>query len=280
MTVQKVSRISILPFGLVNAHIVSTSSGCILVDTGLPGSEGKIGKALSALGLTFKDIKLIIVTHAHVDHAGGAALMRELSGAPILAHAGDAKYFRREAAMTFCTTGWFGRLFIKTNLMLEPYVGFEPDILLNGNDALDLKPYGVEGIVRHTPGHTAGSISILLASNEALVGDLIASGILLGGLIMTNKAKRPPFEDDALTVAAELRGMVGTGMTKFFMGHGGPLDASEVARHADRLAAGAMSDKNILDVSANACSCPRISNDGLRLDHRQANYGCASAEGN
>jgi hydroxyacylglutathione hydrolase len=260
MTVQKVSRISILPLGLVNAHIVSTSSGCVLVDTGLPGSERKIGKALSKLGLTFNDIKLIVVTHAHVDHAGSAALMRKLSGAPILAHGGDAKYFSREAAMTFCPTGWFGRLFIKTNLMFEPYVGFEPDILLNGSDTLDLTPYGVDGIVRHTPGHTAGSISVLLASKEALVGDLIASGILLGGIVRTDKAKRPPFEDDALTVAAELRDMVETGMTKFFMGHGGPLDASEVYRHANRLTTGAMSGNDTLDVLPNACSCSPVSN--------------------
>lgn len=260
MTVQKVSRISILPFGLVNAHIVSTSKGCILVDAGLPGSEGKIGKALSTLGLTFKDINLIVITHAHVDHAGSAARMRELSGAPILAHAGDAKYFSREAAMTFCSTGWFGRLFIKTNLMFESYVGFEPDILLNGSDVHDLKPYGVDGIVRHTPGHTAGSISVLLASKEALVGDLIASGILLGGIIRTGIAKRPPFEDDPLTVSAELRGMVDIGMTKFFMGHGGPLGASEVYRHASRLAVGAISGSDIPDVLANACSCSPVSN--------------------
>ena len=81
----KVTRVPILPFGLVNAHIVKTAEGCILVDTGLPGSERKIGKALNKLGMTFSDIILIIVTHAHVDHAGSAARLRELSGAPILA---------------------------------------------------------------------------------------------------------------------------------------------------------------------------------------------------
>ena len=41
-----------------------------------------IGKALREHGLTFTDIKLIVITHAHVDHAGSAGELRTLSGAP------------------------------------------------------------------------------------------------------------------------------------------------------------------------------------------------------
>jgi hydroxyacylglutathione hydrolase len=234
-TDQKITRVPILPMGLVNAHIVSTTDGCILVDTGLPGSEHKIAKALARLGLDYADIKLIIVTHAHVDHAGSAARLRELSGAPILAHVGDADYYSREASMTFCPTGWFGRLFIKTNLMLEPYAGFVPDILVDGDSPVDLSPYGIRGVVRHTTGHTTGSISVLLDTKEALVGDLIASGILLGGIVRTGVARRPPFEDDPQAVSFALRGMVDEGVEQFYMGHGGPLPAKEVCRHAHQL---------------------------------------------
>ncbi|MFP5394096.1 MAG: MBL fold metallo-hydrolase, partial [Gammaproteobacteria bacterium] len=111
---REVIRIPILPFGLVNAHLVRGDQGCILVDTGLPGSERKIGRVLKKIGMDFRDIRLIVVTHAHVDHAGSAARIRWLSGAPILAHVGDAPYYARTAAMSFCPTGWFGRLFIKT----------------------------------------------------------------------------------------------------------------------------------------------------------------------
>jgi hydroxyacylglutathione hydrolase len=53
---------------------------------------------------------------------------------------------------------------------------------------VDLSSYGIRGVVRHT----AGSISVLLDSKEALVGDLIASGILLGGIVSTDVAKSPP----------------------------------------------------------------------------------------
>lgn len=249
-----VVRIPILPFGLVNAHLVRGNEGCILVDTGLPGSEHKIGRALKSIGMDFGDIGLIVVTHAHVDHAGSAARIRSLSGAPILAHGNDAAYYARTAAMSFCPTGWFGRLFIKTNLMLEPYEAFTPDLLLSNDEPINLAPYGLDGEIRHTPGHTAGSLSVLLASGEALVGDLISSGVLLGGLVRTHVAKRPPFEDDPQAVSDALNKMVTQGMEAFYMGHGGPLQAQEVCRHT----------KYMAKLSCAACAVPSSAATGHR----------------
>lgn len=222
----------ILPFGLLNAHLIIGEQGCILVDTGLPGSHNKIGRVLKKHGRTFKDIKLIVVTHAHVDHAGTAAQMRELSGAPILAHAADLDYFEQRKQMTFCETGWFGRLFMRTGLILQPYAPFSPDILLQDGHSVDLMRYGIAGVAVHTPGHTAGSVSVQLVGGDAMVGDLVASGILLGGLVRTEHAIRPPFEDDPQTVSAELQRMVDAGTQRFYLGHGGPLIAGEVQRHA------------------------------------------------
>lgn len=228
-------RVPILPLGLVNAHLILGEEGTILVDTGLPGSEAKIERALRREGRSLRSLTLIVVTHAHVDHAGSAARLRERSGAPIVAHAGDLRHLRREVPMTFCPTGGFGRLFLRTRLMLQPYVGFTPDLLLGEGESLDLAPYGIEGEVRSTPGHTAGSISVVLRSKNALVGDLIASGLLLGGIARTGHAKRPPFEDDPAQVSQELVRLLEAGAERFFMGHGGPLPAEEVRRHASQL---------------------------------------------
>lgn len=232
----QIMTIPILPFGMVNAHLIRSEVGCILIDTGIPGSELKIGKALAQYGLTFRDIKLIVVTHAHTDHAGSAAQLRELSGAPILAHQDDADFYSRREPMTYCTTSWVGKLFLKTPIPHEPYEGFLPDIMMNNGDAFNLLDFGVEGIVRHTGGHTPGSIAVELSSQDMMVGDLIASGILIGGMILKGRAIRPPFEDDPATVARELIRMVENGGQRFHMGHGGPLEAREVLRHAQALA--------------------------------------------
>ncbi len=74
-----------------------------------------------------------------------------------------------------------------------------------------------------------------MSSHEALVGDLIASGILIGGIAFAGRAIRPPFEDDAEQVSRELEGLVHRGATRFYMGHGGPLGVAEVVRHARSL---------------------------------------------
>jgi hydroxyacylglutathione hydrolase len=232
MSLPRIVKVSILPFGLVNCHLIVGDSGCILVDTGLPGSENKIRRALKRVGRSLADVTLIVVTHAHVDHAGSAARLRELTGAPILAHAGDLDYYQQRKVMGFCETGWFGRLFMRTGLILQPYAPFTPDLLLYDATRVDLSRYGVEGVAFQTPGHTAGSVSVQLGSGDALVGDLVASGILLGGLVRTDHAIRPPFEDDPQAVSTQLMAMVDEGMQRFHMGHGGPLVAPEVRRHA------------------------------------------------
>ena len=233
----QIVRVPILPFGMINCHLIIAPHGCILVDTGLPGTEARIGKVLKRHGLAFGAIKLIVITHAHVDHAGNAARLRALSGAPILAHAADLGHYTQQDAMTFCATGWFGRLFLKTGLILQPYAPFVPDILLTGDEQRGLAPFGIDGVVLPTPGHTAGSISIRLASKAAMVGDLIASGIFLGGLVRTGHAKRPPFEDDPAATAAALQQLLDAGAEHFYMGHGGPLPAAEVLSHARKLRA-------------------------------------------
>jgi hydroxyacylglutathione hydrolase len=178
-----------------------------------------------------------VITHAHIDHAGAARKLGQLSGAPIVAHAGDLDYYQQKKPMTFCTTDWFSRLFLRTGLIMRPYAPFTPDVLLQDGESLDLQPYGLPGRVQHTPGHTAGSISIQMDGGDAMVGDLLASGVMLGGLLRTGHAKRPPFEDDPHQVADELQRLVDAGMQRFYMGHGGPLPASEVERHAQVLRA-------------------------------------------
>lgn len=221
--------------GMVNAHLVEGDGGCVLVDAGLPGSAHRVGRALEKLGRTWKDLRLIIITHAHVDHAGGANELRQRSGAPVVAHAAEREHLVGKAPMTYCPTGWFGRFFVRTPLIHEHYPRVDPDILLSGDETLDLSRFGVPGTLRHTPGHTAGSLSVQLASSEALVGDLLASGVLLGGIVRTGHAIRPPFEESPTRVSAELERMVDAGMRTFHLGHGGPLDAREVLRHAREL---------------------------------------------
>jgi len=72
----------------------------------------------------------------------------------------------------------------------------------------------------------------------------LPSGVLLGGLIRTSHAKSPPFEDDPHAVGLALQRLVDSGLQRFYMGHGGPLAATEVRRHAQAL----MAKKKLISV--------------------------------
>ena len=231
----QVIRIPIWPLAMVNAYLVKGPTGCILVDSGMPGSERKIEQALKANHLSLKDLKLIVITHAHADHAGSAAKMRSLSGTPIVAHEGDLKFYLRQEPMSYCPTSAFARLLYKSGAPLEPYEAFRPEILLSQNQTFDLRQHGFRGTLQHTPGHTAGSLSVVLEGKQALVGDMLASGIFLGGILFKNRPIRPPFEENPQEVARELQRLLDQGTRHFYVGHGGPLKAEAVKRHVEAL---------------------------------------------
>jgi glyoxylase-like metal-dependent hydrolase (beta-lactamase superfamily II) len=151
-----------------------------------------------------------------------------------MAHQGDMDYYTRKRPMTYCTTGLTGQLFFKTPVPHQPFEAFEPDILMSNAEVMSLKDFGVDGIVRHTAGHTDGSIAVELSSEDVLVGDLIASGILIGGIAFTGRAIRPPFEDDPHRVAEELERLVKSGAKRFYMGHGGPLLPPELSTGVEK----------------------------------------------
>lgn len=228
-------RVPILPFGLVNAFLIETEQGLIAVDTGLPGTEHKFKRILKSNNWNFSDIKLIVITHAHVDHAGNAKSLQRLTQAPIIAHKADLIYLEGLRPMEFCPTGWFGKLFLKTGLMHQAYERFTPDILINDQEEYSLNRLGINGKIIHTAGHTKGSLSVLIDNHHALVGDMISSGILLGGLLLKNSPKPPPFEENPQQVKNELNMLLNAGVEHFYMGHGGPLCACHVKHYLSRI---------------------------------------------
>ncbi|UOA28223.1 MBL fold metallo-hydrolase [Pseudosulfitobacter sp. DSM 107133] len=229
MTKTYIEPIAMLPFGMLNAFLLVQDQKAVLVDTGLPKAANHVAKALKKHGLNWAHIKLIVLTHGHIDHAGSAVSLRALTGAPVLAHAGDLPYFEGKAPVLH-PTGMFGRLFFKTGAIQQPFDYFTPDHVMT-DDALDLAPFGFDARILRTPGHTPGSVSVLLNDRRVIAGDLAASGILLGGIALRSCPKQPPFEEAPKTVAASLERLVSLGYEQFYLGHGGPLASSMIEKH-------------------------------------------------
>ncbi len=156
-----------------NAYLIATDQGMILVDAGLPMFAPVIEHYMEQIGRD--DLKLIYITHAHIDHYGSAAEMRRRTGAPIAVHADDAASMAAGATQLGMVRDWTW-VSEKTLPFLEPLLTVEPteaDIILQDGDRLD--EYGVPATVVHTPGHTPGSSTLVVDGGVAFVGDLLSA---------------------------------------------------------------------------------------------------------
>lgn len=153
-------------------HLVESSEGLVLIDAGSPGKEHEILRHLKRLGRD--DLRLILITHAHLDHYGSAAALRRETGALVAIHAADAEPMAKGETRLGSARYW--GFFIKLILpWVEKRVGPEPvaaDILLADGD--DLRQFGLPGRIVHTPGHTPGSCSVIVSDGIAFVGDLVS----------------------------------------------------------------------------------------------------------
>jgi glyoxylase-like metal-dependent hydrolase (beta-lactamase superfamily II) len=129
----------------------------IVVD---PGDEvTRIHRHLTALGLVLKQI---LITHAHIDHVGGALKLKSLTRAPIFLNEGDLSLLQMMSAQA----AWLG---------LETPATAPPDEGLVDGRRVGLENYPAQ--VLHTPGHTQGSICLHFAPLKmVLAGDTLFAG--------------------------------------------------------------------------------------------------------
>jgi len=142
-----------------------------LIDTGFRGSSPKIISFIHSLGRSAEEIGLIILTHNHLDHMGGLAELKQFIPARVAAHKADIS--NTEGQLPY--PGVMQKLpYIPPLSALRSLFSVKPgevDIHLEGGEVL--KPLGGLKVI-HTPGHTAGSISLFSPQKKLLmVGDAI-----------------------------------------------------------------------------------------------------------
>ena len=161
-----------ISMGMVQAYLIESQTGLLLIDAGLPGYEQRVLRIMEALGRD--DLQLIFITHAHFDHYGSAAALRRLTGAPIAIHQADGEAMARGETRLGSVRGR-GKMVRALLPLFEAILRPEPttaDYLFSDGD--DLRAFGLEALVLHTPGHTAGSSCLLAGGRLAFVGDLLS----------------------------------------------------------------------------------------------------------
>ena len=193
-----------LNLGICNCFLLRSTSGYALVDTGLEKHGDKIFDALKQSGIAASEVKYILLTHGHKDHAGSAAQLKEVTGATVIAHALDAEIIEsgvRQRPMT-PAPGLLNlilfQLFVKDLLPVRPV---KVDRCVVDGETL----HELDGLqVIHTPGHSAGQIAFFWPQDGGLlfVGDAAANtlglrlsisyeDLQLGKRTLTRLAKLP-----------------------------------------------------------------------------------------
>jgi hydroxyacylglutathione hydrolase len=199
-----------LSLGLARAYLIESPGGMVLVDCGSPGQERKVIQAMRMLGRS--DLRMIFITHAHLDHYGSAAALRRITGAPVAIHRLDAAAMSH-ARTDIGTARSLGHLIRLAIPLAEQLLHPEPldaDLLLEDGDDLELAD--IKTYILHVPGHTPGSACLIAQDRLAFVGDLI----LTSGYPRAQKF----FAQDWTLIPASLRRLQSLNPEWVYPGHG------------------------------------------------------------
>jgi hydroxyacylglutathione hydrolase len=221
---QQKSMVIQISLGWANVFVIRGKRP-VLVDTGYPGSAPAIIDKLHENGVDPGWLSLILITHGHSDHFGSAAEIKKQTGAPVAVHRLDAEALITGQDPSLKPTGFIGRMFLPLLERRGPATAppLKPDILIG--EEMDLKKYGVDGKVIHTPGHTPGSLSVILPNGEFIVGDLI-----MRGMLRFWQPNYPLFADNMEQLNKSLKLILHQKPSKIYCTHGGPFDPTAVLR--------------------------------------------------
>lgn len=143
----------------------------VMIDTGLYGEMYFIRRLVHRLGLTPRNIKAILLTHGHLDHAGNLARLKDWTGAKVLAHPAEARHVSGTYPYRGVTK-WCGRLEAAGRSVFRYRPATIDEFLTDGQEL----PFWGGLRVIHLPGHTEGHCGFYSARHNLLFsGDMFAS---------------------------------------------------------------------------------------------------------
>ncbi len=196
-------------WGRGNSYLVLDGDNSVLVDTGLKGSRNDLKAKLDDL-LGGNDLSWLVLTHTHYDHVENAAWIKEHYNSQIILHRSEADYLKQGCSPLPTGTNPLAGMVEKIGRKITSLSDYElanPDILVDDKYQLTHHSY-----LMHTPGHTEGSISLIVDDEVALVGDAMF-GVFWWSIF-------PPFADDVPLMKKSWGKLAKTGCKIYLPGHG------------------------------------------------------------
>lgn len=222
-----------------NFFVLRTSNDeYLLIDTGISKSYGKFKQKLLDNKIDPAKIKYILVTHNHLDHILFISNLQHENNTKIIIHKDEVELMESSLIrlnemikknVLMKLLHWFlGTFIFSKSFSYEAPKVKDDDYVIESDDVDLLKEIGIDGIILHTPGHTKGSISLLLSDGTAFIGDLAVN--------VTSPGPRPTRKvvdrDEVFNSWDKLREY---GAKTIYTAHGKPFTIEEMMRRKKEL---------------------------------------------
>ncbi len=199
--------------GRCNVFLLTNGNTNILIDTSIGQNQRKLFKELENLGI--KSIDYLILTHTHFDHAASAGAIKEKFNSRVIVHISESSFLETGKAVLPKGTNIFTRNLIQRigNKVTHKFdfAPCESDIVIDSCYSLENLGYSNVYLLP-TPGHSSGSISIIVDDEVAIVGDALF-GVFPNSIF-------PPFADDEKELIRSWGKLLMTRCSVFLPSHG------------------------------------------------------------
>ena len=211
----------------------------LLIDTSYSSRFEEFLEDLKKANIDSSNIKYLLMTHHHDDHAGFAAKLKEKTNCRLITHKDSVKGL---SAGRIVSLGKPVNRRVQVTMALYNAVkrrdfSFQPvninvgDTLLTGDDEKTLRQLGIDGKIICTPGHTSDSISLILANGDAYASDACMNFLGFCGIHY-----RPIFLEDLDEVFRSWRKIVDNCAKTIYPAHGEPFTVGQLVHFGRKYA--------------------------------------------